>query len=220
MTLEAFANVLDDERIAEVVINDDASEISSFDALKASVISMPKVKLFRNATNQGGYKNKMQSIILCSSQYCVILDSDNIIGKDYLDSVYNEEWDAKLILAPSFAKPEFDYRKFSNLIVTKENVNQHFDEPKFPCLLNTFNLFINRNECNAVHSKNFDSTIDPVASDAIYFNYCWLLEGNKIKVVDKMEYDHRLHAGSYWLNNQDASTRFYETLLPKIKQLK
>jgi glycosyltransferase involved in cell wall biosynthesis len=221
MTLEAFANVLDDERVGEVVINDDASEISSFDALKASVSSMPKVKLFRNAINQGGYKNKMQSISLCSSQYCVILDSDNIIGKDYLDAVYKEEWDAKLILAPSFAKPALDYRQFSNLIVTKENVNQHYDAPKFSFMLNTFNLFINRNECNAVHSKNFDGTVDPVASDAIYFNYFWLLEGNKIKVVANMEYEHRLHAGSYWLNNQDQSTRFYETiLLPKIKQLK
>jgi glycosyltransferase involved in cell wall biosynthesis len=221
MTLEAFAKVLDDERIAEVVINDDASQISSYNALKASISLMPKVKLFRNATNQGGYKNKMKSISLCSSQYCVILDSDNIIGKDYLDAIYNEEWNEKLILAPSFAKPELDYREFSNLIVTKENVNQHFDKPKFSFMLNTFNLFINRNECNAVHSKTFDATIDPVASDAIYFNYCWLLEGNKIKVVDKMEYEHRIHSGSYWMNNPDKSIQFYETLLlPKIKQLK
>jgi glycosyltransferase involved in cell wall biosynthesis len=204
----------------EVVISDDASEISSFDALKAAVSLMPKVKLFRNAINQGCYKNKMHSVNLCSSQYCVILDSDNILGKDYLDAVYNEDWDTKLILAPSFAKPGFDYRKFSNLIVTKENINQHFDEPNFSTMLNTFNFFINKDEYLKVFNATFDETVDPVASDSIYFNYCWLLAGNKMKIVDKMEYDHRLHPNSYWVINQVEATRFYEILLPKIKQLK
>ena len=220
MTLEAFAKVLDDERIGEIVINDDASDINSFYALEEAVSAIPKIKLFRNNSNQGCYKNKMHSIKLCSCQYCVILDSDNIIDSNYIDAIYNEHWNDNLILAPSFAKPLFDYREFINLIVTKSNINEHFHKHHFSTMLNTFNFFVNSKEYIRVFDATFNVAVDPVASDSIYFNYCWLLLGNSIKVVGGMEYEHRVHSGSYWSNNANASTDFSNKLLPKIKQLK
>jgi glycosyltransferase involved in cell wall biosynthesis len=216
LTLESFADVIDDPRIEEIILSDDASDLDLFYTLKAAVSTMPKVKLYRNITNQDCNRNKMTAICLCKSDYVVIFDSDNRLNTEYLDAIYNEDWDEKVIFAPSFARETFDYRAFSGLTVTKENINEYFDKPFFSTMCNTMNFFVNRNE----FLNTFDYETDPVTADSIYFNYLWLAKGNKIKVVEGMEYFHRVHAGSHYVNNNHRTGNFYSEVESKIRQLK
>ena len=215
MTLESFASVMDDERIEEIIISDDASDIDLYYTLKAAVSSMPKVKIFRNKENQDCYKNKCIAASLCKSEFITLFDSDNQLNKEYLDAIYNEEWDEKTIFAPSFARPTFDYRAFSGLTITKENVNEYFDKPMFSTMLNTMNFFINRKQ----YLDIWDGEVNPVTADSIYFNYCWLAAGNKIKVVEGMEYEHLVHSGSHYVNNVSRTGNFYEEVETKIKNI-
>lgn len=105
MTLQAFENVYQDERISEIIIVDDASDIVIFTELKEFCELIPKIKLYRNITNQDCYRNKMTALSYASNDWCILLDSDNIIYKDYIDSVYRQNWDNNTIYTPSFAKP-------------------------------------------------------------------------------------------------------------------
>ena len=215
MTLKSFASVMDDERIEEIIISDDASDIDLYYTLKAAVSNMPKVKIFRNKENQDCYKNKCIAASLCKSEFITIFDSDNQLNKEYLDAIYNEEWDEKTIFAPSFARPTFDYRAFSGLTITKENVNEYFDKPMFSTMLNTMNFFINRKQ----YLDIWDGEVNPVTADSIYFNYCWLAAGNKIKVVEGMEYEHLVHSGSHYVNNVSRTGNFYEEVETKIRNI-
>jgi glycosyltransferase involved in cell wall biosynthesis len=215
LTLDSFASVYDDERIAEIVIVDDASDLDLFYTLKAAVSSMKKVRLIRNLTNVDCYKNKYNAISLCLTDYIIILDSDNKIDKSYLDAIYGQQWDAKTIFAPSFAKPTFDYRAFSGLTITKENINQWYDEKMFSTMLNTMNFSINRDE----YLKVWDGSVNPHTADSIYFNYCWLKNGGSIKVVEGMEYNHLVHSGSHYVNNVSKTGNFYQEVEDKIRQL-
>jgi len=216
LLLESFNDVLKDPRIGEVVIVDDMSDEDIYNDLKNAVKWMPKVNLFRNQTNKDCYLNKREAISRAANDYVIILDSDNHIDVNFLDRIYAENWETGLILAPSWAKPTFDYRAFNGLVITKENVVSHMKEKMFSTALNTFNFFINKNE----YLKCFDATVDPVTADSIYFNYCWLKAGNRIKIVEGMEYNHLVHVGSHYQLNNHRTGNFYDLVEKNIMNLK
>ena len=84
-------------------------------------------------------------------------------------------------------------------------------------MLNAMNFFINRDE----YLKVWDGSINPVTSDSIYFNYCWLNAGNKIYVTPNMQYEHTVHDGShYQLNNKKTPQGFQQSVLDKLNALK
>ena len=214
-TIECINSIINDERIGEIICSDDCSTDGSFELLKIYYKNNSKVKIFQNDKNVDCYICKYLTISRCSFDYCIIADSDNSYSKAYIDAIYNEEWDEKVIFAPSFAKPTFDYRAFSGLTITKENINEYFDKPMFSTMLNTMNFFINRKQ----YLDIWDGEVNPVTADSIYFNYCWLAAGNKIKVVEGMEYEHLVHSGSHYVNNVSRTGNFYEEVETKIKNI-
>lgn len=217
MTLESFSKVYDDERISEIVIVDDASDWGIFTELKNEVEKYPKVKLYRNLTNQDCFRNKMTSVAYATNDWCVLLDSDNVIGIDYLDKIFAiEKWDSETIYTPDFAEPNFNFTAFSGMAFIKENIAEFIDKPMFETMLNAANYFINKSEWLRV----WDGSVDPVTSDSIYTVYNWLLAGNVIEVVDGLRYSHRVHSGSHYQNNKDRTPQgFHEDILQKIKEL-
>lgn len=217
MTLESFSEVYSDERVSDIVIIDDASSLGTFNELKKYCEFLPKVSLGRNLTNQDCNMNKYVCVSLCPTEYCVLLDSDNRIGIDYLDKIFEQEWDAKTVLAPSFAAPNFDYRNYSGLTVDKNNVSEYIDKPMFEVALNTANYFINKN----FWLSCFDTETNPVTSDSIYQAYNILNNGGKIKIVDGLTYQHTVHVGSHYQNNSHKTpTGFHESVLEKIRNFK
>lgn len=217
-TIDSFANVSDDDRVEEITITDDASTDHSFDKLHYYFRNSPKVNLFRNEVNLDCYGCKHTTVENSSSQFLILLDSDNIIGKDYLDALYQiHEWNVQTIYQPCFAKPYFDFRKWNGLTLTKENVAE-FADTDLMTALNANNFFINRNE----YLRVWDGSVNPMSSDSIYFCYCWLAAGNKIYITPNLQYEHFIDpAGKgHYQTHSHLTVGFHEHLMKRLRELK
>lgn len=218
MIIEAFEKVYDDERISEIVISDDCSDIHTYYKLVELFKEFPKVRMYRNQENLDCYKNKMKAVGLSFNEWVILLDSDNIISPNYLYEIYSiPVWDRNTIYTPSFAAPNFDFRNFEGIEITKHNVSAYLDQPLFETMLNAANYFVNRDE----YLKAWDDSVDPVTSDSIYMAYRWLSAGNKIKVVPYLTYEHRVHPQSHYQNNIHRTPKgFHQNILQKLKELR
>lgn len=220
MLFDSFVNVLDDERISEIIIVDDGSKDEYFSSVTKYCSKIPKVKLFQNRTNLGCYRNKREAISKASNEYVIIFDSDNIITKDYIDKLYSVEWSKNKILAPDRAGP-FDYRRFAGNEVTSKTVARFMTRPAFHACLNTMNYFVNRDE----YLRIWDGSIEPWTADTIYQNYNWLRAGNSFYIVPGMEYYHRIdHEGpedkSHYRQHVRKTGYLMTVTIEKLKKMK
>lgn len=203
MTVESFAQVIDDPRIDDILILDDASTDGSYEKLKKHLEGNEKVRVIRQAQNRNMSLNKRDAIALSKNDWVIIFDSDNIISPKYLDAFYGQiERDGRpldfCIYIPDFAKPQFDYRKFAGMtygVMKRPPVHDSMGN----CMMNTANYIVNRQE----YVKHYQYNAEHICSDTIWFNYNWWKAGNTFYVVPGMEYEHRVHPGSGFL--QDAA---------------
>jgi glycosyltransferase involved in cell wall biosynthesis len=221
LLFESFAQVIDDDRISEIVIVDDHSDIEVFNRVFEYTRSIPKVKLYRNNRNLDCYRNKREAVSHAHNEWVILFDSDNIMTKAYLDALFavEQDWIApnNIIYQPSAARPHFIFTSYSGLIVDKYNVSLHIEESAFSTMLNAMNYFVNRDEFLRV----WDGSIDPVTSDSLFQNYNWLKAGNSIYVVPGLEYEHRVHNGSHYQNNVRRTPQgFHDSIIQKLKELK
>lgn len=209
MLLESFQHVYDDPRITEIVISDDCSDIKIWNKLVEYCKGKPKIKLFRNEKNVGMSFNKKLAIERASNRWCIIFDSDNILRPNYLDAFekYLKENTGKpfphsnplnegaTIYCPDAALPQFSYKKFSGILVSKSNAKKLLKEALFDCLLNTCNYIVCREYYLYVYQYNKEIK----ASDTIHFNYLWLKGNGSLYIVPDMEYFHRVGPQSGFL---------------------
>lgn len=215
-TLRAFEQVLYDDRVREVVLSDDCSSVSEYANLLDCVEGMDNVSLYRNNENIGCYRNKKRAVELSTSEYCILLDSDNIIDTKFIDRLYDYIWNPSNILAPDMGEPALNYKALSGCILTQENIAGFVDKGNTAMMLNTMNYFVNRGR----YLLTFDDSVEPWTSDSIYFNYCWLRAGNRITIVDGLEYHHEIHKNSHYTLHNTKAPGFYEDVLSKLKALK
>lgn len=200
LLIESFRQVINDDRISEIVISDDNSDPEIYNQLKALFAEIPKVEFYRNEKNVGMSLNKKLAIERAQNKRCIIFDSDNVITTAFIDALYALPiWDSNIIYAPEFAKPEFDYRAFTGKAIHKNNVKDFLSQPMFDCLLNTCNYFVDREKYLEVYEHNPAMK----ATDTVYFNYLWLKKGYSFYVVPGLQYDHRVHAESGFLEDVD-----------------
>jgi|SRR6476646_3803266 len=230
MLIESFAQVLNDDRISEILIVDDCSDIAIYDKILSVVFDMPKVRLIRNSENLGMSLNKRKAIEAAKNDWCIIFDSDNIITSSYLDALFkacnfhaaalrkkgiNEQYwfDTTTIYCPSFAKPQFDFRKYEGWhVLHAGNIMQ---EPMGECLFNCCNYVVNRDEYLRVYEHNPAMK----GTDTIWFNYLWLKAGNSFYVVPGMEYMHRVWDGSGFLQDVHYNMKRAKEIKELIKAL-
>ena len=187
---KSFEQVLNDERIGEILISDDCSNPDLFnDIFKRCESLSSKIRVVRNPINLGCYANKCKAVSEAKFEYVIIFDSDNIIDKSYIDLIYSVEWNPKTILAPDFAFPVFDYREFAGYTFNKTNVSKYAYKRGFDCLINTMNYFVHRDSFVQIWQPKSDI----YGADSIYMNYLWLLSGNEIHCLTGLEYFHRIH---------------------------
>lgn len=221
MTVDSFAKVYNDDRIDEIIIVDDHSDEKIFANLQFMVNGLDKVNLFRNEKNLGCYHNKRMAVECASQDFVILLDSDNQIDTDYIDAIFacdgmNGLTVLNTILQPEFAKPHFDFRKFSGSMIATPYVKNYMNQKSFDTMLNAMNFFVNRAE----YLRIFDSAKEePWTADSIYFNYLWLKAGNKIYVTPGMQYDHLVHDGSHYKNNVHKTGNFYNEVVQRLKEL-
>ena len=97
--------------VQEIVIVDDASE--DFGTWADKIGGLPKVRVYQNQENRGILGNKLEAVRRATSQWVALCDSDNVMGPDFYDClVANEPWSSRSLYCASFARPEFDYRRF------------------------------------------------------------------------------------------------------------
>jgi glycosyltransferase involved in cell wall biosynthesis len=220
MTVESFRYVLNDDRISEIVIADDCSDDRIYQNLLFMTNGMDKVKVYRNYSNLGCYHNKRNAVSLAKNEWVILLDSDNVIKTEYIDAIYETftAWPPRtdLIWQPEFARPHFDFRKFSGSVISKENVKGYVMQNGFTTMLNAMNFFVNRDQYLKVFDQN---KAEPWTADSIYFNYLWLKAGNKIYVTPGMQYDHLVHEGSHYKNNVHKTGNFYREVEQMIMNL-
>jgi len=216
--VESFEKVLEDDRISYVLICDDASTDGSMDKLVLNFMEHPKVHFVDNAVNFDCYANKKRTVENVKSEFMILLDSDNIIDKSYIDAIYAiPEWDKNTFYTPSFAKPHFDFRKFEGLALSKENISQFIGFPNIEVCLNAANYFVNRE----TYLRCFDESVNPVTSDSIFMASRLLEMGGKIHVVPNMHYEHRIHDGSHYrLKNKMTPKGFHTSIIDKLKNMK
>lgn len=216
-TINCIENVLNDVRINEVVCVDDCSTDGSYERLVDYFKGDDKVVFFKNDTNLDCYQNKAMAVCYATNKYCLIADSDNTFTKDYIDKLYQYEWDADTIFTPSFAAPHFDFRKYEGLTITKENVSEYIKKPMFEVMLNACNYFVHRDS----YLEVWDDSVNPVTSDSIFQVYNWLNSGRKIFVVPGLSYQHSVHEGSHYRNNVAYTPAgFHQNILEKLADMK
>jgi len=216
-----------DERIRELVVWDDSGDGSDGMRHFSSVCAEFRrrcpahLKLVTgwNQKNRGVFGNKLAAIRASRSAWVQSLDSDNHFGAEYLDTLFAIEWLPHLMISPSYAAPEFDYREKSGHKITLSNAVTFFEWPRACCLLNTGNQFFyqpgmltimaNAKE-ESFHLDQPDyfhagPNLEEVrwrkvydAGDSFYFNKRWLEAGNEILVAPGLTYQHEVHKGSSW----------------------
>jgi glycosyltransferase involved in cell wall biosynthesis len=207
MVREAVAKVIEDERVAEVVISDDCSMDGSWEKLLGYYAEFPKVRLFRNEHNVDCYKNKASAIVRCLGDWVVLFDSDNIMDSDYLDRLEAvQPWEQNTAYLPVFAEPHFDYRRYEGLTIDRHNVAVYMDDATFRTALNTANHLC----YGSRYVTCFDPMVDPHTADSIYMNYLWLAAGGQLHFVKGLRYQHRVHGGSHYQRNVHKTGGFAE----------
>lgn len=218
LLFESYSKVIDDDRISEIVIVDDCSTDEVWVKMCDTIGNHPKIKLFRNEKNLDCYRNKREAVSKASNEWVILLDSDNQIDKEYLYAVVdhiNKGFDC--ILQPSWAKPYFDFRQFEGLTFDHSNVKHYVNNTTFTTMLNAMNYAVKRDDYLAV----WDGSVDPVTSDSIWQNYCWLKSGREIYVVPGMHYTHLVHKGSHYQNNVKRTPKgFHESIVNKLKAMR
>ena len=204
-----------DERISEIIICDDKSD--DLDILKniISEFNSDKIKLIENEDNLGVYLNKIRAIKNCSNDWVILFDSDNVIGENYINHLYEfESWEDDKIYAPGHIEKinengrhdsYFDYRIYSG-VINKSNFNQFdYSNSLFQTMMNTCNYFLNKNkyiECSEKNSPNYDTRL--ISSlDSITLLSDWLTEGNQLVLVRDMGYKHRIHGNSSYMRHMN-----------------
>lgn len=229
MTFDSFRNVLNDDRISEIVIVDDCSDERIYNNLVFMCNAIDKVKIFRNDVNLGCYHNKRRAVELAQNEWVILFDSDNVLSKEYLDAIFHCHqftitspvgdvkyfWEPTHILQPEWARPHFDFRKFAGSVISKDNVKGYMRQQHFTTMLNAMNFFVNRDEFLKIPHRDSETW----TADSIYFNYLWLKAGNKIYVTPGMVYEHLVHNGSHYKANVHKTGNFYKEVENLIMQL-
>lgn len=211
LLFSSYEKVIDDPRISEVVIVDDCSALPFWYSLE-KVCTHPKIKLFRNQVNLGMSRNKAEAIRKATNKWCILFDSDNELEPSYLDAI-PKNLAEEIIYSPNFAAPNFDFRKYTGLIVNKGNVHEYIEDKMFRCFLNCCNYLVHRERYLEVWCHN------PAIkqSDTIYFNRLWMKSGGSFQFIDA-EYHHRVHNGSGWLENHQENIIQAKKIEDKIRR--
>lgn len=216
MVRECLAQVLHNPAITEIVISDDASTDGSYEQLKEFYKLQLQVKLFRNERNLDCYANKAKAVERATNKWVILFDSDNVISTSYVDNLlFLRPWVQRVAYLPVFAKPHFDYTKWTGQTISKQNVAIHLNE-NLATALNTANYFFHRDE----YLRVWDGTVNPHTADSIYQNYRWLEAGNLLYFVPGLHYFHRVHVDSHYKKNVHKTGNFAKVVEANLRNLK
>lgn len=220
----AIKPLINDDRIDEIVICDDNSSDKKYLIKIINDFKSSKIKLQFNNTNLGCYHNKIKTVSYCKNDWTILLDSDNIIQKNYIDQLFNiKDWDNSVIYCPEISKtfpgeqsPFLIYSEFKDTTIDLNYAFENKNNQNFKVLTNTCNYFLPVKRFLQVMDplkNNFNRDTMDCLDSAIIFKD-WLISGNTFFVVNKLFYHHRLHPNSNFTLSK--SKKFENTTINNI----
>lgn len=217
MLIRCFHDLLEDERIDDVVISDDCSKDGSVERLIEYYKEYPKVRVIIQAENRGMAYNKYSAVSFAKNEWVILFDCDNVIDRSYIDALEKVgELSEDTIYQPEKGEPNFDWSLNAGKVITSENISPLMEDALFRSCLNGANYVVHRDQycMHFVHAPEID------AADTIKHLYLWLWAGNKFYITPQMTYIHTVHPESGFLKNVHKNMSdaiFYEN---KIRELK
>ena len=217
--------LLESDFVSEIVVHDDCStdEIYSHH---------PKIKIYRNQTNLGAFKNKYLAVSKATNEWVYLLDSDNYFFDNSLDVVKDISPQRGTYYSPSQLHLVDDGldSSLNGRIIKYEFESVDANAAKsllksdsweaFGWFINTGNFFVHRDDYIESMKDIFENPAYPYfEADAVVFCYNWLKKGNKIEVVKDLWYNHRLRSNSYShsVGNKDAdSLNYHKNLMLEL----
>jgi glycosyltransferase involved in cell wall biosynthesis len=216
---------LSSDFVSEIIIHDDCSD----DEIEST---HPKIKVYRNKTNVGAFKNKYLAVSKSTNEWVYLLDSDNYFFDNSLDAVKNISPQRGKYYSPSQLHlvndgldPNLDGKivKYDFGVVdsnkAKELLKSEFWE-EFCWLINTGNFFVHRDDyIQSMRDVYEDSNYPYFEADAIVFCYNWLKKGNIIEIVNELWYNHTVRGDSYSHsvgNKNTESLDYHKNLMAQL----
>jgi hypothetical protein len=225
----------ENDLISEIIITDETGE--DVDKIRYTFGDNPKLKLYKNETRLGPFLNKLKACSFAKNKWIVLMDSDNFADKDYFITAKNYiENDIKdinktnIILAPSFAKPQFNFSHLSGFIYKNGEFNNNLNKEKelfkqgmtqSNVLMNAGNYVINKYLIDNLNLTNEHENIKmSSACDVIYFNTLLFEQLDlHLHVVKDLEYDHVVHNGSIYLQTANKYQHFNNLVYNRYNNL-
>ncbi len=231
---KSLPKYLTNELITEIIITDENG--NDINKIK-NTFTNDKLKLFINEERLGPFLNKISACSKALNEWIVLIDSDNFaddnyfnVAKEYINN--KNITDKNIILAPSFAKPRFNYSHLSGFIYKKgifdsnkhlesELINKSSYTPSV-VLMNTGNYIINKYLIENLNLSNETENIKmSSACDVIYFNTLLFEQLDlNLHVVPNLEYEHAVHNGSIYIQTHHKFAKFNNAVHNRYYNLK
>ena len=194
-----------------VVVNDGTPDYGDLSCMIYEKFGT-RVRCQQNSENLAVFGNKLTSVEASRGEWVLVADSDNVFNARFFQRLVDcQPWDQRVAYVASFGKTEFNYRGFIG-DWTLANAAEIPRKPCGWCLCNCGNWFVNRERFlsafDGVPRKRFDLyqpnyfQLDDRAPlywrhaydslDSYYINKRLWLAGGTLRVVDGLEYVHRV----------------------------
>ena len=198
--------------VKEVVLCDETGEDYEAAAAAFPCSENPKLRLYKNETRLGIYENKKKVLSLCSG-WVALLDSDNVFPDEWFDFLSELDFsdERRIYGSADFKNLHADTGKvdrpcahFAGTVLNKDTWNLFLHNAKCFYLLNDGNLILHADAANCLPSTKSDTL---QAADAVYTLWTLVKNGYSAHYPAGLEYIHMTHAGSSWLQSQQASLK-------------
>lgn len=235
--LDCIGYAIDNEFVDEIVVNDDGSKEQEYSNLLNIVeqLNTNKIKVFKNETNQGAFRNKYETVSKCSNDWIYLLDSDNYPFEttyNILQNIDINQSTKNICYSPAklYCKKdeEVDYSTISDyntfnyeLIGIEESKDALIKRKKwFDWFINTGNYFFNKDFYLESLQEPFKNYLKyKLYADTAAAFYFILKNGGVFKIVPDLRHNHRLRSDSYWNQCGDesmATVNLYSSMILEL----
>ena len=224
LTCRAVKSAVAYDRVAEVIVVDDASTDAKLASLETeiSALQTPKVRLVKNPTNLGMFRNKLNAIRQANNEWVILLDSDNYLMDQYMNSIPTEPQE-NFVYCPTFshgANSDYRFLNGTDIDLAKFRELLSAGDIKVNCFFNTGNTLLPKTPFLRA-MENEPNTI-PYACDSVFMLFLWLKygESTKAKAVEGMEYFHETkhpenEEKSNYVSLESQSKEFFKSLITR-----
>lgn len=204
-------NLLSHPAVEEIVIVDDGSEASEFAALERTVAGVDtggRVKIHRREQNLGALCTKQECVERASSEWVLILDSDNTAFAGFLDRfAAMKSPDPDAFYCAQWAFPFFPFHGLGGTPINFCRAVELCRDGRLRSIyiINDGNYFVHRQRYREVVASIGKLPSDVV--DVMIVNYLWLSLGGRLEILPGTSYMHRVDGKGFYSTTESDSRR-------------